>query len=608
MTLNAMPTNEVDKFAHFANAVANGVFSTEREVVKWFLTTQCHGPDWRQTLTSMHDFAQQGDAMAQVYMGLAHMNGKGAIPKNQKEALAWFEKSAAQHCAWGQFYVGFFHMVGRGPCSKDERLALSWFERAAQEQHVGAILAIGTFYKYGRAGLTKELRRALEYFHIAADAGDPEAQCQLGVFTEKGWGGVPKNCLAAAEWFLHSAQQGFAPAMYLLACDLLVRPGNNRKRAENEMEAKVWLERAAAEKYAAAEYSLGLLYEQGRCGCEKSHEAAFTWFLKSADHGDPLAQLKVGIYYFEGRTGVIVDYESARAWFEKCFSNKNAVGDPEVPHVCYYLAVFYSFLENNVPLAMQMYELGARLGDADCTYLVGECCTTTSSCRDWRKAAIYLRRFIDMPKGNCRFSAFTAQKKLEIVVSHLIGQMSSPTAILPWCIRVNFCISVIETRALAMRALLHRLLVRAVVITRALKLQSASPLHQRGVCAEVFVAHILARVCAYYDEDANVTIVPPLSALRRAYQLGMDRAALCSTLFSRSVWHSFLLDDEAAMIATACLCTAPRCVAFGTIHEMCEASYCVRRLVPAELSVTDKDRRVRFVRKAIQQTRAQQTL
>ena len=58
--------------------------------------------------------------------------------------------------------------------------------------------------------------------------------------------------------------------------------------AANEQQAMAWLERAATQDYAAAQYHLGRFYEHG-VGIPEDVEQAGVWYLRAADAGDSQA-------------------------------------------------------------------------------------------------------------------------------------------------------------------------------------------------------------------------------------------------------------------------------------------------------------------------------
>ena len=74
--------------------------------------------------------ATEQDAMAQCYLGLMYVNGRG-IPQNDDKAYEWFRKAAEQGNAVAQCHLALMYENGRGVI-RDERKAYEWFRRAAE--------------------------------------------------------------------------------------------------------------------------------------------------------------------------------------------------------------------------------------------------------------------------------------------------------------------------------------------------------------------------------------------------------------------------------------------------------------------------------------------
>lgn len=69
----------------------------------------------------------------------------------------------------------------------------------------------------------------------------------------------------------------------------------------------------AEQGIAAAQFSLGLMYEKGR-GVRQDHSIALTWFLKAATQGYAGPQNHLGLIYERGR-GVRKDIVRALMWY-----------------------------------------------------------------------------------------------------------------------------------------------------------------------------------------------------------------------------------------------------------------------------------------------------
>jgi TPR repeat protein len=82
----------------------------------------------------------------------------------------------------------------------------------------------------------------------------------------------------------------------------------------------VW--RPLAEKGdAAAQYSIGFMYDQGK-GVPQDYAEAARWFRKAADQGDARAQYSIGFMYAQGQ-GVPQDHAEAARWYRKAADQGN---------------------------------------------------------------------------------------------------------------------------------------------------------------------------------------------------------------------------------------------------------------------------------------------
>jgi uncharacterized protein len=70
----------------------------------------------------------------------------------------------------------------------------------------------------------------------------------------------------------------------------------------------------AAEGDARAQYTIGVMYEEGR-GVPREYSEAVGWLLQAADQGNADAQNHLGFLYLYGR-GVTKDYVVAYMWFD----------------------------------------------------------------------------------------------------------------------------------------------------------------------------------------------------------------------------------------------------------------------------------------------------
>ena len=80
-------------------------------------------------------------------------------------------------------------------------------------------------------------------------------------------------------------------------------------------EAAEWLEKAANQGHAKAQYNLGRCYYNGQ-GVVPNYEKAAYWFKKAANQGNAEAQYNLGLHYYYG-LGVKKDLKKAKFWKDK---------------------------------------------------------------------------------------------------------------------------------------------------------------------------------------------------------------------------------------------------------------------------------------------------
>jgi uncharacterized protein len=106
-----------------------------------------------------------------------------------------------------------------------------------------------------------------------------------------------------------SAEAGDAAAQFRLG--LLYEEGKGLP--QNYLQAKEWFETAALQGHAAAQLHLGTLYLGGN-GAPQSAQMALVWYGRAAEHEEGLAFAKLGGMYARGR-GVLQDFIQAHMWY-----------------------------------------------------------------------------------------------------------------------------------------------------------------------------------------------------------------------------------------------------------------------------------------------------
>jgi TPR repeat protein len=150
-----------------------------------------------------------------------------------------------------------------------------------------------------------------QFTEAEALGGDPAAQTWLGKRYFWGWGGLTPDEVAARGWF----------------------------------------ERAAAQGEPEALYNLGVFHELGQAGFPMDREKSFQYFLRAANAANPfhMALHAVGNHYryhpVEANHSLAREYylkaadrDSPEALFSLAMMHKDGVGGPvSVPHCVFYL-------------------------------------------------------------------------------------------------------------------------------------------------------------------------------------------------------------------------------------------------------------------------------
>lgn len=125
--------------------------------------------------------AGQGDAKAQVYLGMMHFNGTG-VQEDDRASFDWFRRAAEQGDAEGQFQLGFMYAFDFGVPSDEPapmEQAASWFHAAAQQEHAEAQYNLGLLYLAG-SGVVMDEATGMAWVRRAADNGSQGARRFLG--------------------------------------------------------------------------------------------------------------------------------------------------------------------------------------------------------------------------------------------------------------------------------------------------------------------------------------------------------------------------------------------------------------------------------------------
>ena len=146
------------------------------------------------TFNAMVALANKGDAEAQYHVGMMYNNGIGT-QKDPRQALEWFQKSAASNHPLGAYKLGCYYDGQFGVVAADSNEALKYKLISAKAgyslaQHDVALL-------YGRQ---ENFEEAVKWLKMAGDQGSPEALYKLSGSYFEGKG-APKDLSLAYAYF-----------------------------------------------------------------------------------------------------------------------------------------------------------------------------------------------------------------------------------------------------------------------------------------------------------------------------------------------------------------------------------------------------------------------
>jgi TPR repeat protein len=246
------------------------------------------------------------------------------LPPEIIEKKARAEKGDAE----AQLDVGEFYMRRLSDpdvCSYDQCDGLNeilteaekWLRKAAATNSARAEEDLGDILAF------KWLPEAADWYLKAAEQNDAGAMAKLSGLYAQGHG-VPQDTAAAKRWYQRAAETGHTRDLDLGSILML-------RFNEDAGEAVKSLAIPAQTGSAAAQYSLGALYEKGGRGLEARPGEALHWYRLSAEQGNMIAQAQVAKAYAGGGLGAKKDEAEAYFWYLLAASgNPNALDDPVV--------------------------------------------------------------------------------------------------------------------------------------------------------------------------------------------------------------------------------------------------------------------------------------
>jgi len=235
--------------------------------------------------------AETGDTEAQFDLGWAFELGD-EIESDLRMAFHWFKTAAKQGHAQAMHKIGYMYEKAIGT-AKDETRAFEWFKKSADAGELHGERDLGYCYRYG-VGVEEDLDLAYYWTNKAAQNGDLTSQCTLGDFFLNGVMGEV-DIAKAIEWYLRSAEQNDSFSQHSLGKIFL-----NEPEYLDPTRGVMWLEQAAEQGLAQAQFDLAMLYKRGK-NVSIDQEKYLNWLLCAGEQNFKDAVIELASFYFMRR-------------------------------------------------------------------------------------------------------------------------------------------------------------------------------------------------------------------------------------------------------------------------------------------------------------------
>ena len=212
--------------------------------------------------------------------------------------------------------------------------AMKALQHAADAGSSEANHRLGLVFAEGLAGMARDDQRGVDYFQKAANAGHIRAEINLGILILRGQG-AKRDLVQARAWLEKAAATDDPSALYTLG--RAMEEHDDTVMADSVRAADLY-RRAAEKGHALAALRYGLAMVDG-IGVKRDPNGAQTWLLQANDSGVPEAALALGD--LSARTPASRDKEANARIVERAVSWFQVAAQAGVPSAQFKLANAY---------------------------------------------------------------------------------------------------------------------------------------------------------------------------------------------------------------------------------------------------------------------------
>jgi TPR repeat protein len=249
----------------------------------------------------------------------------GAAQAMTPEEAGMLSLGAERGSAAAQLMLGLAYLRGDGGLPKNAAVAAGWLEKSAVQGNAYAENELGDLYTQGE-GVPKNPRIAADWWEKAARRGSVRAQVKLGKWLLEAKG--PGDGEEGRRWLERAATEDSAEAQYLLG--RMYHEGEWVPR--DPALAKSLLERSALQGYDSAINFLHMVESIGYSVEEGLHNRQPDLRKLAAD-GDAEAQYQLGMRLERGALGSAKDVPAAVEWYRRAAASGHRIAMASLAHI-----------------------------------------------------------------------------------------------------------------------------------------------------------------------------------------------------------------------------------------------------------------------------------
>lgn len=226
------------------------------------------------------------------------------------QEIAWLRHLAEDGDAGAQLQLGLAYRNGRYGLTPDPETGLYWLTQAASNGQSYAADLVGTAYAEGQ-GTARDQANAQRWWTLAASAGNTDAAKRLG---EQLAANDPRQ---AEHWLKRAAARGDAQAAH----DLHALYAQQAAPGSDLQLGKHGLDVIAAQTGSPTLKTLAGAWNLLRQSAAATQDTGT--LLRNAQAGDPTAEFQLGLRYRDGAWSVPRDPAQARYWLQRAAADGN---------------------------------------------------------------------------------------------------------------------------------------------------------------------------------------------------------------------------------------------------------------------------------------------